>query len=192
MGVKYLIKVKINVSTLDNYLLIIATFIALIVDKLANPQLALFVLIVGAVIKAVGSALIEGESLVQNLDNVALAVGAALAGVIGLIGDAELAIAVMVAAYILKAVGSAYMRGDSISQNLDNIALAVVSAMAPVFPAYGFYLLAAATLLKAMGSNGLRNIIPAVEGIIDSLPNVNAQTSSTAPAPMPQTVATST
>jgi cytosine/uracil/thiamine/allantoin permease len=120
-------KLQINIATLDNYLLIIATFLALVVDKLANPELALSVLIVGAVIKAVGSALIEGESL---------------------------------------------------GQNLDNIALAVVSALAPVFPAYGFYLISAATLLKAIGSNGLRNIIPAAESIISSLPT--ASTASTA------------
>ena len=173
-------KLQINIATLDNYLLIIATSLALVVDKLVNPELALSLLIVGAVIKAVGSALIEGESLGQNLDNVALAVGVAFAGVIGLIGIAQVALYVMVAAYVLKAVGSAYQRGDSVSQNLDNIALAVVSALALVFPAYGFYLISAATLLKAIGSNGLRNIIPAVESIISSLPTVStASTAST-------------
>lgn len=193
------IKVKINIATVDNYLLMLATFLAFVADKLYNPNLALAILIAGAIVKAIGSALIEGETIGQNLDNVALACGAALAAVIGYFGTATtyvmgaysvsgvtIAFYVMVAAYMLKAVGSAYVRGDSISQNLDNIALAAVSTLAVIFPAYGFYLLAFATVLKAMGSNGLRGIVTAAEQVISSLPNA-----STAPTPTTsQTTAT--
>lgn len=176
-------KIKVNITTIDNYLLIVAAFLATIAAELGGLSLGLAVLGIGSLIKAVGSALIEGESLGQNLDNVALGVAGALTSMLALIGDPTIATAVMVIGFILKSIGSLYQRGDSISQNLDNIALGSFAIIAAVLPAYGlgaysYYVLAVGALVKAIGSNGLRTTIAAMPPTVSATPtSVNASVS---------------
>ena len=84
--------------------------------------------------KSAASALIESESLAQNTDNVLFGIEGALGSLVAVIGYTSVATAVMVTGFLLKAVASAYQRGDSISQNLDNIALAALPAVATAMP----------------------------------------------------------
>ena len=116
----------------------------------------------GSIIKAVGIALIKGESLAQNIDKFARRCWRSRKP---RRGDRLPIDRYGGYGYWFPVEGCGeYQRGDSISQNLDNITLAVLTAVAAVMPAYwlsaySFYALAFAGLVKAIGSNGLRNIV---------------------------------
>ena len=151
-----------NWNDIDNYILLVASFLSALSAGIGEPTVALIVLAIGMILKAIGSSIDPKYTIVENVDNFALALAGVFAILVTLLApNTTLTVGIMIAGFLLKGIGSAYIRGGSLAQNVDNIILASGVSISAVltgfgFIQYAFYVTAIAGFLKAILSNYLR------------------------------------
>ena len=148
----------------DNYILVVATFLGLIAYTFSNPTIAFGIIAAGLLMKAIVSAIDPTVTSIQNLDNVALGIAAILALLADspLLSNPTVALYLIVAGSFIKAVASAYTRGLDVGTNVDNIIFALGSAFSAAFIAFNQPQAAAvavtlAALIKGLTSTYFRN-----------------------------------
>ena len=151
-------------KSIDNYLLVVFTFIAGIAGLMEGSQYAIYILSIGLLMKAILSAIDPTAKIMDNLDNIALALVSALAILVTAAGNTAIGFGFMVAGGLIKAILSAVQRGVSIEVNLDNVTLAIATFVSGILATLGytqasFMALGFGTLMKGMFSTYFRGLV---------------------------------
>jgi hypothetical protein len=159
-----------NMQNFDNYILEIAALLTAVAAGLGQTTIALIIMAVGMILKAIGSSIDPNYKIfsVANSDNLILAFAGVFAALAAYFQPTSYwAIGLIVSGMILKAVGSAIDRSETWKGSLDNIALGVLAGIGASltflgYPQYSFMVVAASAFVKGMVGNYLRNQVAVV------------------------------